>query len=120
MIAPDFEVSMIFVDLNLARRLEGIEAWCTAEFARMRLEVRPGAGTVVVSVAGWYACFLGHESPLTEAKGLGMAGPVSSEELETMERVFFDRGVPAKVMVCPLADPSLLEGLASRGYHAAG
>jgi hypothetical protein len=111
---------MIFADLDLARRLEGIEAWCGAECARARMQIRPEADTAAVAVAGGYAFFFGEGSPLTEAKGMGMSGPVSDEDLEAMERVFSDRGVPAKVMVCPLADPSLLEGLARRDFRPIG
>ena len=111
---------MIFADLDLARRLEGVEAWCGAEFARARMRMRPDVNTAAVSVAGGYAFFFGAGSPLTEAKGMGMAGLVTAEELEAMERVFSGRGVPAKVMVCPLADPSLLDGLGSRGYRPVG
>jgi GNAT superfamily N-acetyltransferase len=111
---------MIFADLELARRLEGVEAWCGAEFARARMRIQPEADTAAVAVAGGYAFYFGNSSPLTEAKGMGMSGPVTDEELEVMERVFSSRGVPAKVMVCPLADPSLLEGLARRGFRAAG
>jgi GNAT superfamily N-acetyltransferase len=109
---------MVFVDLDLARRLERIEAWCNSEHARVRQNVRPEADTALVEVAGGYASFMGVGAPLTEAKGMGMTGPVSADDFEVMERVFFDRGVTAKVMVCPLADPSLLQGLASRGYRA--
>ena len=109
---------MVIVDSDLARRLEAIETWCAAEYTRARLEVWPEADTAVVSVAGGVACFLGVGSPLNESRGLGMDGPVANDELETMERVFFDRGALCKVTVCPLADPSLLEGLAARGYRA--
>lgn len=111
---------MIFIDRDFARRLEAIESWVAAELARGRLELWPEADTAMVPVAGGVACFLGAGSPVNEARGLGMAGPVSGDDLETMERVFFDRGVACKVTVCPLADPSLLEGLAARGYRASG
>jgi GNAT superfamily N-acetyltransferase len=111
---------MVIVDQELARRLEGIETWCASEYARARRALWPGADSAAVSVAGGCACFLGEGSPLNEARGMGMAGPVSAEELEAMERVFFDRGAMAKVNVCPLADPSLLDGLASRGFRASG
>jgi GNAT superfamily N-acetyltransferase len=111
---------MIFSDHDLARRLEGLEARFSADCALARREIQPEADTVALAVAGGFALYLGDDSPLSEAKGLGMAGPVSTEELEAMERVFHDRGVAAKVMVCPMAHPSLLEGLAARGYRAAG
>ena len=111
---------MIHADFDLAKRLEGLEAWCTGEFARTRQLIRPEADTAAVAVAGGFAFYFGAGSALSEAKGMGMAGPVSAEDLETLTRVFHDRGVPAKVMVCPLADPSLVEGLSGLGYRAMG
>jgi GNAT superfamily N-acetyltransferase len=111
---------MVIVDLGLARRLEGIETWCASEYGRARLATWPEKDTAVVTVAGGVACFLGSGSPMNEARGMGMAGAVSGDELEEMERVFLGRGVPAKVNVCPLADATLLEGLAARGYRATG
>jgi GNAT superfamily N-acetyltransferase len=109
---------MVFVNIELARRLEAIETWCAAEYGRARLAMHPDSDTSVVSVAGGVACFLGPGSPLNESRGLGMLGPVSSDDLDAMERPFLGRGVTSKVTACPLADPSLLEGLAARGYRA--
>ncbi|MGP0063735.1 MAG: GNAT family N-acetyltransferase [Isosphaeraceae bacterium] len=111
---------MIFSDLDLARRLEGLEAWCGSECARARMRMQPEADTAALPVAGGYAFFFGAASPLTEAKGLGMSGPVTDEELEAMECVFSGRGIPAKVMLCPMADPSLLAGLTRRDYQPSG
>ena len=111
---------MVIVDSDLARRLEGLETWCAAEYGRARLAIWPDRDTAVVPLAGGVACFLGEGSPLNEARGMGMAGPVSGDELDELGRVFLGRGVPAKVNVCPLADPSLLEGLAARGYRPTG
>jgi GNAT superfamily N-acetyltransferase len=109
---------MIFADLDLARRLEGIETWVSAEYGRARLALWPDRDTAVVEVAGGVACYLGEGSPLNEARGMGMAGPVSADDLDVMERAF--PGCPVKVNVCPMADPSLLEGLVARGYRAVG
>ncbi len=111
---------MMHVDLGLARRLEGIEAHCGAEFVRARLRARPGADAEAVAVAGDYACRLGGDSPMNDAKGLGLAGPVDEVELEAMERVYFARGARSRVVVCPLADRSLVDGLALRGYRLDG
>jgi len=111
---------MIFADMALARRLEEIDARCGAECARVRHEIRPGADTASVEVAGGFALYLGAGSPLNEAKGMGMAGLVPGDDLDAVIRVFHERGIPAKVMACPMADPSLLAGLAARGFRAAG
>ncbi len=82
--------------------------------------MQPEADTARLPVAGGYAFFFGAAPPLTEAKGLGMSGPVTDEELEAMECVFSGRGIPAKVMLCPMADPSLLAGLTRRDYQPSG
>src|ERR1700722_7852949 len=108
---------MVFIDLELARRLEGIETWVAGEYGRVQLAIDPASDISVVSMAGGVACFLGEGSPVNEARGMGMAGPVSVDDIEAMERVFLGRGVRVKVTVCPLADPSLLEGLGARGYR---
>jgi hypothetical protein len=111
---------MIFADLDLARRLEGVETWVAAEYGRARLSLWPEKETAVVEVAGGVACFLGVGSPLNEVRGMGLNGLVTADDLDAMERAFFDRGASVKVNVCPLADGSLLEGLAARGYRAVG
>jgi hypothetical protein len=48
---------------------------------------------------------------------MGLNGPVAEAELERMETFFHGRGAAARVEFCPLADPSLLEGLGRRGYR---
>jgi GNAT superfamily N-acetyltransferase len=45
-----------------------------------------------------------------------MAGPVSEDELIRVEKIFADKGVDTYIGLCPLADPSVLPLLASRGY----
>jgi GNAT superfamily N-acetyltransferase len=111
---------MIFADSELARRLEGLESWAAAESGRARRRLWPDRDTAVVEVAGGAVCYLGEGSPLNEARGMGMNGPVSVEEIEAAEQVFFDRGEPARFNVASLAEPSILEGLATRGYRATG
>jgi GNAT superfamily N-acetyltransferase len=111
---------MIFADLDLARRLEKLETWVAGEHGRARLALWPEKDTAVVEVAGGVACFLGEGSMLNETRGMGLNGPVSGEDLDAVEHVFFGRGTSVKMGVCPLADPSLLEGLSARGYRAVG
>src|SRR5262249_54974749 len=53
---------------------------------------------------------------LNLAKGVAMTGPVSAADLDCLEAFYFERGVPAQVVVCPLADASLL-ALTRRGFH---
>ena len=81
---------------------------------------RPEADTAAVPVAGGYAFFFGAGSPLTEAKGMGMSGPVAAEELEAMERVFAGRDVPAKSCSARWPIPRSSMDLTRRGYRPTG
>ena len=54
---------------------------------------------------------------MSETKAVGLDGPVTEADLDRMEHIFFSRGEPSRVVVCPLADPSLVEGLGRRGYR---
>jgi GNAT superfamily N-acetyltransferase len=74
----------------------------------------------VLAVAGGYAIYCGQRSPLSRAYGLGMAAPVDAGDLHAVEAFYDARGLPARVRLCPLADPSLVQALASRGYSAEG
>jgi len=103
-------------DLALARRLEAAEAaagiWCQEALDR----VRPGAGGEVERLAGGTIAFAGVASPLTRVRGIGMAGPVSEEEVDRLTRFYESRGVAPSIPICPYADPTLLEHLGRRGY----
>jgi hypothetical protein len=102
---------MIFADALLARRLEAAEA------ANARgCSGAPNAG--VLEVAGGCAIFVGADSPLTQAVGLGLNGPVGEAEIDATEAFFRSRGAKVSVDLCPLADPGLLQALAGRGYRA--
>ena len=100
---------MIFSDLLLARRLEAAEAanakGCTA--------IHPAAASI--DVAGGCAVFVGAESPLTHAVGVGLNGPVSAEEIAVLEAFFRERGSKVTIDLCPLADAGLPARLADRG-----
>src|SRR5579872_3445290 len=103
---------MIFAGAALARRVEAAEA----AIARGCAEQQPG--TAVLEAAGGVAVFQGATSPLTQAVGLGLNGPVREPELDTIEAFFRSRGAPVTIDLCPLADAGLLDLLAKRGYHA--
>jgi GNAT superfamily N-acetyltransferase len=110
-------VNTISAELELARRLEEAEAFAAEAFAHQVARRRPDADVVVEAVAGGRAVYAGAGSPLTEAKAIGLHGPVTHADLDRMEAIFFGRGEPSRVVVCPLADPSLVEGLGRRGYR---
>ena len=102
---------MIFAGLALAQRIEAAEA----AIARACAEREPGAA--ILEACGGIAVFQGAESPLTQAVGLGLNGPVWEADLEAIERFFRERGAPVTIELCPLAHPGLLDALARRKYR---
>jgi hypothetical protein len=105
------EEGMIFADAALARRLEAAEA-------ANACGCRSGARSAMLEVAGGCAIFMGAESPLTQAVGIGLNGPVTEAEINRLEQFFRSRGARVSVDLCPLADASLVQALAGRGYGA--
>jgi hypothetical protein len=104
------EERMIFADAQLARRLESAEA-AIAYGCSLR------DGAAVLEVAGGRAIFMGTESPLTQAVGIGLNGTVSPTEIRKMEQFFRSRGARVSIDLCPLADPGLLAFLSANGYR---
>jgi GNAT superfamily N-acetyltransferase len=101
---------MIFADATLARRLEAAEATnargcCAADPAN------------VLEIAGGCAIFVGAASPLTQAVGIGLNGPISCEQIDELEAFFRSRGGAVSIDLCPHADPGFLEALGARGYR---
>ncbi len=101
---------MIFADIGLARRIEAAEA----AIAR-GTSGQPGAA--VMEAGGGCAIFVGVDSPLTHAVGMGLNGPVTASEIEAVECFFRSRGAKVSVDVCPLADAGFVSALAERGFR---
>jgi hypothetical protein len=108
---------MIYMGLELARRLEVAEALNGVACAEAHQQLNPGLGAAVLEVGGGSAIFVGIESPLTHAVGLGMRGEVRADERDRMEDFYRARGAAVSVELCPLADASLVELLGNRGYR---
>ncbi len=68
-------------------------------------------------MAGGWTIFAGADSPLSQALGIGLHGPVHEAELDAIEKFLSSRGAKVSLDVCPLAHPSLIEGLHARGYR---
>jgi len=102
------------VDLNLARRLEMAETM-TPEHVRALQRFAPDATAEVI--AGGTAVFGGRAYPANHIVGIGLYGPVGSAEIDRVEEFYRSRGVACEIVVSPLADRSLLEMLAPRGYR---
>ena len=71
----------------------------------------------MLETGGGIAVFLGAESPLTHAVGVGLNGPVREAELAGIEAFFRSRGAAVSLELAPLADAGLFEALGERGYR---
>jgi len=105
------------LDLDLARRIELAEAEAAVEGAHTYTRLRPGSFAAVEEIAGGFAIFCGANSPITQAVGLGLDGPVSEEEFDRLEQFYRSRKEPVRVETCPLADPSLIEHFGKHNYR---
>lgn len=108
---------MSFSDLALARRLEAMEAVCCVDTAHNVAKLHPEIPAAAEQIAGGWAAFTGVGSPISEARGLGMNGPVTSSDMDRLESFYHSRGDSIRIEVCPLADPTLHQLLAARGYR---
>lgn len=106
-----------FVDLELSRRLERVEAETNREFVEARAQFSPASGAKWIEVAGAYAMFDGVQSPLTQTFCLGIFEKITDDELEKIETFYRDLSTPVFHEVSPLADATLLPLLTKRGYY---
>lgn len=104
-------------NLGLPKRIELAEAAVSEGCIEAVLNARPTYGATAESLAGGRAFFFGPMSPLSQAVGLGMNGPVTDEEFGQLEAFFILRDAPVAISLCPYADPSLLECIARRRYR---
>jgi GNAT superfamily N-acetyltransferase len=102
---------------ELARQIEFAEAQSAVSCADTMHELRAGSESAVKRVCGGFAIYCGAGSPVTQAVGLGLDGPVSSEEFDQLEGFYFSRKEPVRVETCPMADASLFELFGQRGYR---
>ena len=105
---------MKFVDMDLVRRLE--IAGHTA-LAPGQMEETDSDGHARMAVGGGIAIFRGINSPMTQAEGVGLSGPLSEEEFDRLEEFFRSRGSAVILEVCPLADANFIQKLGARGYR---
>ncbi len=105
------------VDLALSRRLERAEAHANRRFVESRAKRVPELGAGWIEAGGAYAMFDGVGSPLTQTFGLGVFEPVTPSVLDTLEAFLASRGSDSIHEVSPLADPSALALLNTRGYR---
>ncbi|MGA2096758.1 MAG: GNAT family N-acetyltransferase [Candidatus Acidiferrum sp.] len=105
------------LELELAHRVELAEAQAAVECAEALERFRPGSGAAVRRVAGGFAVYCGKNSPITQAIGMGLEGPVSATEFDRLEEFYRSREETVRVETSPLADPSFVEHFGQRGYR---
>jgi GNAT superfamily N-acetyltransferase len=108
---------MIFSDLALAKRLEGVEGYACAQFAEARCRLFPECGSTWMKCAGATMVFDGIDAPTTQSFGLGLFEELTAEALEEMESFFKSRGAAVMHEVCPMAGAAVLDLLCARNYR---
>jgi GNAT superfamily N-acetyltransferase len=104
------------LSLDLAKRIELAEAEA-AVYCAEALKAQGTKTAEIEKVAGGFAIYCGANSPVTQAVGLGLDGPVTEEEFDRLEKFYFSRDEPVRVETCPLADSSLFALYGERGYR---
>lgn len=110
----------VFGDAELAARLESLAADEMRRFVTTARRLDPAGDAALLEVAGGAAAFLGAGSPVNQAVGLGLAGPVDADEILALESFYTVRKARALAIVSPLADHSLLAALGRRRWTADG
>jgi GNAT superfamily N-acetyltransferase len=108
---------MQLIDLDLARRVEFAEANAGRECAEASHRLHPEIPVAVAEIAGGIAVFAGVDSPVTQAIGVGLKGPVTDSDLDALGDFFQSRKAPAAIELCPLVEMSLYEKFAERNYR---
>ena len=106
-----------FIDATVSRRLELNEMLAPLDYVKSVQQMHPSKGAEYVEIAGGLALYAGAPSPLNQAVGMGLHGPVSAEEFDRFEGFYRERNCPAQVVLSPYADMSLLEFVRDRGYR---
>jgi len=107
----------IFMDRELAQRLERAEGAAGVGFVEVRQRVAASVGAEWRDFDGTYAMFDGVDSPMTQTFGLGMFAPADPDQLAAIERFFADHGADTDHEVSPLAGVETPALLVDRGYH---
>lgn len=97
---------------QLALRIETAEAEQTD-----RTPVAARGGVAALRLAGGRALFLGPRSTLSVAIGVGLAGPVTRDDVDRLEAHLGQGGGAVRVELTPFTHPSLADELARRGYR---
>jgi GNAT superfamily N-acetyltransferase len=109
-------IPMLHADLDLGRRVENGDAQGNADTVAALRRLNPESAASAVWLGGGCALYAGSESPLTQAIGIDMNGPVSAAEMDRLCDWYRGFGVPVLIEVCPLADTTLHALLRENGF----
>jgi GNAT superfamily N-acetyltransferase len=109
-------IPALFVDLPAARRMEQVQTWRRWRYAEAYQALHPTLEVGLEKLADGALIYCAPGSPLNRAVGLGMDCSLADGVLEEVEQFYARRGQAARVDLCPLSDPTLIEGLKRAGY----
>jgi hypothetical protein len=102
-----------------ARRMEAAEEYGALRYAQAVGPLHPEWNSTWEEFLGGHIVFVARRSMVGRAHGLGFAGPIAPQDIQHIEKFYFDREYDAQVDVCPYAHPSLFESLNQRGFQVA-
>ncbi len=102
--------------IDVARRVEAAETRLSLAMAASsrRAGVDDAFG---LRIAGGAAVYCGADAPMTKVIGLAMDGPLTDEDIETIERAYEPHGVRPGIEMSTLADLAAIRHLEARGYR---
>jgi GNAT superfamily N-acetyltransferase len=110
---------LIFLTAADSRRMEAAEEYGALRYAQALKSQTHEPGPAWEEFRGGHLVFVGKGAPVGRAHGLGFDGKITPEDIEYVERFYFDRESEAQVDVSPYADSSLFESLNLRGFQVA-
>jgi len=109
----------MFCDTGLAARIECAEAQLITQWNDVTRHRRGELAGFAMPIGGGVASYAEPDSPINKVAGLGFAARPDPVDFDAIERAYAARGAPVQAEVASLADPTLLELLAERGYRLA-
>lgn len=110
---------LIFLTAADSRRLEAAEEYGALRYAQAVKAEGQDSPPAWEEFRGGHLVFVAKGAPVGRAHGLGFAEKITPEDIEHVERFYFERESEAQVDVSPYADASLFESLNLRGFQVA-
>jgi ribosomal protein S18 acetylase RimI-like enzyme len=104
---------MLFVDRDLARRIERAE--CQLSCAIVNVMLARADDAFALPLGGGAACYTGAASPMNKVIGIGFE-PVAEAEWDAVERQFAEKRCAVRVELSTLSDKTIAQALTRRGY----